>query len=216
MKKPNKFERDLLTYFLQNTDEFNEAIEALDWWNGYLGDDRYYEMYELDELIGEKKPSEMLKLVRNTNFDIYDDYFYFSIWGIESSSEKDYMDHLNICFINELCDAFDKIENNLSDLVKNKIKYIKAFDELQDHVILDYCESNPNFKSYNLDDYSESELLKLIHYEFNSSTNCGDFDDFCEWLEKDPRCLVDGEDIEYKNALFYILYIGSYERMGED
>lgn len=205
MKKENKFEKDLLTYFKENTEEFNETIESLDWWNGYLGDDRFYPMDELDELVGEKKPSEMLKLVRDTNFDIYDEYFSFSIWGLESSNEKDYSDRLDLYFINELCDNFDEIKNNLSDLVKNKIKDIKAFDELQDHAILDYCESNPNFKSYNLDDYSENELLKLIHYEFNIASDCGNFDDFCEWLERDPKCLDASEEIEYKYELYEIL-----------
>ena len=35
------------SYFEDNTEEFNETIEELDSWNGYLGDDRYYYMDEL-------------------------------------------------------------------------------------------------------------------------------------------------------------------------
>ena len=39
----------VLEYFKENEDEFNDIIEDLDNYNGYLGDDRYYEMDELAE-----------------------------------------------------------------------------------------------------------------------------------------------------------------------
>lgn len=36
-------------YFEENEEIFNACIEELDSYNGYLGDDRYYPMDELDE-----------------------------------------------------------------------------------------------------------------------------------------------------------------------
>lgn len=48
---PNNDLRDaLMSYFEENEDDFNDSIEELDSYNGYLGDDRYYSMDELYEL----------------------------------------------------------------------------------------------------------------------------------------------------------------------
>lgn len=42
---------DIIDFFEANEDIFAEAIEELDSYNGYLGDDRYYAMDELDEFL---------------------------------------------------------------------------------------------------------------------------------------------------------------------
>lgn len=51
---------DIIAFFKDNEDIFNEAIEELDAYNGYLGDDRYYTMDELDEFYTRTEPSEIL------------------------------------------------------------------------------------------------------------------------------------------------------------
>lgn len=53
---------DIITCFESNEDVFNDCIEELDGYNGYLGDDRYYDMDELDELHRGTEPSELLNL----------------------------------------------------------------------------------------------------------------------------------------------------------
>ena len=50
----------IVKYFKENEDIFNDCIEELDSYNGYLGDDRYYSMDELDELYCGVEPSEVL------------------------------------------------------------------------------------------------------------------------------------------------------------
>jgi len=50
----------ILEWFAENEEIFNECIEELDGYNGYLGDDRYYPMYELDEIFHDADPSEIL------------------------------------------------------------------------------------------------------------------------------------------------------------
>lgn len=52
---------DIIEYFKNNDDVFNDCIEELDSYNGYLGDDRYYLMDELDELYNGTEPSELLR-----------------------------------------------------------------------------------------------------------------------------------------------------------
>lgn len=52
---------DIIEFFENNEDIYNEAIEELDSYNGYLGDDRYFSMDELDELHNGTEPSELLR-----------------------------------------------------------------------------------------------------------------------------------------------------------
>ena len=52
---------DIIEYFENNEDIFNDCMEELDSYNGYLGDDRYYLMDELDELHNGTEPSELLR-----------------------------------------------------------------------------------------------------------------------------------------------------------
>lgn len=52
---------DIIEYFKNNEDIFNDCMEELDSYNGYLSDDRYYSMDELDELHNGIEPSELLR-----------------------------------------------------------------------------------------------------------------------------------------------------------
>lgn len=49
---------DIIAFFKGNEDIFNEAIEELDAYNGYLGDDRYFTMDELNEQYIGIEPKE--------------------------------------------------------------------------------------------------------------------------------------------------------------
>lgn len=73
---------DIITYFESNEDVFNDCIEELDGYNGYLGDGRYYDMDELDELHRGTEPSELLNLA----FFGYDEDTYTT----DSSGSKTY------------------------------------------------------------------------------------------------------------------------------
>lgn len=73
---------DILAFFRENEDIFNDCIEELDSWNGYIGDDRYYEMYELDEIYSDTDVSEILQRA----FYGYDE----DSWTTDSSGNKEY------------------------------------------------------------------------------------------------------------------------------
>lgn len=51
---------DIIAFFRDNESVFCDAIEELDGYNGYLGDNRYFSMEELDELYNGTEPSELL------------------------------------------------------------------------------------------------------------------------------------------------------------
>lgn len=51
---------DIIKYFKENEDVFNDCMEELDSYNGYLGDDRYFSMDEFDDLHSGTGPLEIL------------------------------------------------------------------------------------------------------------------------------------------------------------
>lgn len=57
----NKTTEKIIEFFENNEDVFNACIEELDSYNGYLNDDRYYPMDEIDEFYNNVDPLELLR-----------------------------------------------------------------------------------------------------------------------------------------------------------
>ena len=53
--------KKIVEYFSDNDDIFTAAIEELDSYNGYLGDDRYYEMDLLNDFYSGTAPIDLLQ-----------------------------------------------------------------------------------------------------------------------------------------------------------
>lgn len=135
---------DIINYFEENEDIFEECIEELDNYNGYLCDDRYYNMDELDEYCSDTKPSDLLARafyghdaeVWHTDahgeriygaFNPNREYFYYNGYGnLVSCDYKDYSDKLDEYFINELIDNRYYI-----DTIDNYDELTALFDELE-------------------------------------------------------------------------------------
>jgi hypothetical protein len=78
----------MLDMIKADSDLFVEVCEELDSWDGFLGDDRCYNMDEIDEILGDRKPSELLNMI-TSDFDFNDDYFYFNGYGnLKSCDDK--------------------------------------------------------------------------------------------------------------------------------
>ena len=120
--------KEMLMELFQNDEQlFNNTIEDLDGYNGYLGDDRYYDMDMLQDFFGGADVIEILQRAyfgrddENWHTDahgkkIYDsfnpnrEYFYFNGYGnLCSASYKDYSAHLDNYFI----DAIIENQNHL-------------------------------------------------------------------------------------------------------
>jgi hypothetical protein len=104
----------------QDEQLFNTAIEELDSYNGYLGDNRYYSMDELNEFYSGTEPLELLQRVyfgrdndtwstdSNGNktygeFNPNREYFTYNGYGnLVSSDYKDYSYLLDDYFIDSL------------------------------------------------------------------------------------------------------------------
>lgn len=123
----------LMDYFKENEDAFIEAIEELDSYNGYLGDDRYYEMELLNEFYAETDPLDILYRAFyghdedtsteecHTEFNPNREYFRYNGYGnLVSADYKDYSDRLDDWFIQSLKDNYMHLY--LSDETKEAIE----------------------------------------------------------------------------------------------
>ena len=130
----------IIEYFKGNEDVFNDCMEQLDSYNGYLGDDRYYEMYELDEFYGECKPSELLMRFfygydedtssenNHTEFNPNREYFRYNGYGnLVSANYKDYSAHLDHW-------AIENMEENRTevDAIDENSELSELFDKLEE------------------------------------------------------------------------------------
>lgn len=135
---------DIIAYFENNEDVFNDCIEELDDYNGYLGDDRYFDMEEIDEFYRDTNPTELLQRVyfgydeddviidqwgeeREKEFNPMRDYFrYNSCGNLISTSYKDYSDHLDKYAI----EAMNKDRYYIDSIEKSE-ELTALFDELK-------------------------------------------------------------------------------------
>lgn len=110
----------IIEYLKENEEEFNELIEDLDSWNGYLGDDRYYPMDELNDFYSGTEPIELLYRVfyghdeetwttdehgekHYGEFNPNRDYFRYNGYGnLVSADYKDYSGMLDHWFVEKV------------------------------------------------------------------------------------------------------------------
>ena len=137
--------KKIIEYFENNEDVFNACIEELDSYNGFLGDDRYYEMECLKEFYSGTDPIELLQRAYFGRDDdtwhtdsrgekIYGefnpnrDYFYYNGYGnLVSSNYKDYSAHLDEWAVDDMSENRAYI-----DSIENDIELSALFDELEE------------------------------------------------------------------------------------
>lgn len=115
---------EILDFFGENEDVFNDCLEELDGWNGYLGDDRYYYMCDLDELYSGCSATEILMRAfygydeetsnenNHTEFNPNRGFFRFNGYGnLVSADYKDYSDHLDHWAVESLAENRDHVDS---------------------------------------------------------------------------------------------------------
>lgn len=135
---------DIIEYFENNEDLFNDCMEELDSYNGYLGDDRYFSMDELDELCNGTDPSELLCRAfygydeqtyttdRDGNktygaFNPNREYFRYNGYGnLVSADYKDYTGQLDKYAVESMSENRSYI-----DSIDNDEELTALFDELE-------------------------------------------------------------------------------------
>ena len=135
----------IIEYFNNNEEIFNDCMEELDSYNGYLGDDRYYEMEMLNEFYSGQEPIEILYRAfygrdddtwttdssDNKTYEEFNpnrEYFYFNGYGnLVSSNYKDYTGKLDHYFIESLSENRQYIYS-----IENDDELKEMFDELEE------------------------------------------------------------------------------------
>ena len=116
-------ELKMIEYFEDHQDEFADVIETLDDYTGYLGDDRWYSMYDFDEMFSSTSPSDLANMIYFGDFNPNHDYFRFNGYGnLESSDYKDYSDHIDGYAMDEIIDNVRYIREYLSDEIMEIIE----------------------------------------------------------------------------------------------
>ena len=136
---------DIIQYFKENEDVFNDCMEELDGYNGYLGDDRYYDMDELNDIYSGQEPQEILFRAfygfdadtwmtdssGNKEYGAFNpnrEYFYFNGYGnLVSSDYKDYSDKLDGYAV----EAMSEYRNYINSIEDDDI-LAALFDELEE------------------------------------------------------------------------------------
>lgn len=111
--------QSIIEWFESNDDFFNIALEELDNWNGYLGDNRWYCMDELPELFSDTM--EVLRRAYYGDFCPNHDWFSFDGYGnFVSSDLPDYSAYLT--------------EDTIEDMYENRthIDSISGYDEISE------------------------------------------------------------------------------------
>ena len=134
----------IIEYFNQNDEILNDCIEELDSYNGYLGDERYYEMELLNEFYNNVEPLELLyrtfygydedNYITNSygqkeyqEFNPNREYFRYNGYGnLISSNYKDYSAWNDKYLIESLYENIDEIYS-----IEQNEELSKLFNELE-------------------------------------------------------------------------------------
>lgn len=120
---------------LNNDDDlYCDMVDSLDSWDGYADGYRAYEMEELNDLCYGMTASELIHELTG-DFNINDNYFYWSIYGLESTDDKAELYRNNT----SSGEVFDNILENYShiyfynkdfeNLIKSIIEYREEIGE---------------------------------------------------------------------------------------
>ena len=122
----NYIENRMIDYWKAHNNSFSIVCEELDSWDGFLGDDRIYSMDELDDLLCDRKPSEVLQMVDN-DFNYFDNYFYYDGYGrLCSTDEKRYFEYF------DYSDVFEKLVDDYGQVFSHSYghDYFELFDDV--------------------------------------------------------------------------------------
>ena len=150
----NRERNDAIDTFMDDSKEVFRAMNDIDSYDGVLGDDRYYPMMDIDELLGDKRPSEVLELLAY-GFSYDDDFFKWNVNGLSSTSSPDYVDDLGYNYCKDI--ILDAINDNIVDCPLNDTlsNYNDAEEELQE------LEDQYN-NDYYTDEEIQNHLANLV------------------------------------------------------
>lgn len=222
--------QELLSYYKENTEDFNHDIEELDDFNCYLGGRRYLSMEELDDLYEGYDPLALLRLAfygyddddstldKKEPFNPNKDYFYLNgMRDLVSTDQQDYSDYLDDRFIEQIIEngsdhltLSDGAQNIIDDYQEEKNEENKLeFKLTADEVGIDQNDGVGTLDLFYIlveDEAFEKlgeELFKAQMLEF-SDENGNDPDEVEDWFFDNSKVI----DWNAKAKMFYNPIIG--------
>lgn len=135
---------EIIEVFESDEELFIEAIEEIDDWNGFLGNDRYFEMGLLEDVLDGRDIEDVLNMAyfgkdeeswnEYSSFNPNRNYFRFNGYGnLVSADYKDYSYYLDENFIEDLYENRYKLSviDNNSDLTElfDKLEELEELEE---------------------------------------------------------------------------------------
>lgn len=136
---------DIIKLFAEDEELFNNCIEELDSYNGYLGDDRYYRMEELEEFYYNANVADLMNRVFygysedetytdehgqiiHCQFNPNQDYFTYNGYGnLVSARHKNYYNFLDEYFIEDLTKYRQWVYS-----IEDNARLVELLDELEE------------------------------------------------------------------------------------
>ena len=139
----NKTVNKIIEFFEQNEEIYNDCVEELDSYNGYLNDDRYYYMEDLNEFYHGADPLELLYrafyghdetyTTDSAGNKVYGEFNpnreYFKYNGYGNLISTDYKDY-SIFLDNDLIEELRENRPNIYTIEDNE-ELTALFDELE-------------------------------------------------------------------------------------
>lgn len=116
-----------------DNDLFTNCVDILDSYNGFASDYRLFDMYDLDDELSDKTPTEIIELVADTGFNTNDDYFCYDGYDIYSVCDKyeHYINHTDEQeVIDNLLSEFNGIRTDLRSLNDELFEILDKIDEM--------------------------------------------------------------------------------------
>lgn len=126
MKKYDELVEKAIETINKDDDLFIQLVDELDSYMGFADGFRCFQMDELDDFYCDCKVSKLLNDITD-DFNLNDDYFYFSIYGVESTDSVIdlYRDHTDA----------GEIFDNLLNYHYNIYYYDSDFEELMESIV---------------------------------------------------------------------------------
>lgn len=134
MKKYDVLVNEALEMLKNDDDLFVEMVNELDNWNGYADGFRAYPMDEINDLFCDVKVSDFLDKLA-PGFNLRDDYFVDSIYGIDST------DHIADLYRDNVDEG--ELLDNIIDNYNHLYFYNDEFKELVEEIV-NYDENDEN------------------------------------------------------------------------
>ena len=127
---------------IQEDDELMmNLVDELDSWNGYADGFRAYDMSELDDFYCGVSATKLLEDL-TADFNKYDDWFYFSIYGLESTDDKAtlYRDHIDEGeLLDEVLEHYNRLwieDGDFRDLLESIANYTEDDETEEENALV--------------------------------------------------------------------------------